>query len=264
MTCRHVTLFTFSVLVAACAGKTVDVGQDEEGATGNEGPRPAQDCDVIAAREALERAEALTPTITETPAHTGLWIGDPDGPFPGSDKVSLVLAADGSGTIVFGEEGALPPEISDPEAVDPMIIGAYPGYVAYEGYPYTLSRVEAVGDWIRFQIRTAEPWGPWCRAQPSHAWDDCQYNCIQQGVGGEWLDNTCFIYGEMNDPTTREEVSCAALSLCFSGSACACTAESCDFDASYMREFVGTLTDGATAIRGGFEGESGTLDLVRQ
>ena len=266
MTYRHATLFTFSVLVAACAGKTVDVGQNEEGATGNESPRPAQDCDVIAARDASYRAEALTPTITETPAHAGVWTGyiENGGFASGSDEVSLVVAADGRGTVLFGEEGALAPELSDPEAVDPMIIGSHPGYGAYEGYPYTLYRVEAIGDRLRFQIRTGEPWGPWCRAQSSYPWDACRYNCVQRSVQGEQAEDGCFVWGEANNPSTREAVSCAAFSLCFTWSACACTAESCDFDAMYTDLFDGTLTDGGARIRGSFEAQRGTVYLVRQ
>jgi hypothetical protein len=266
MTRRHETLFILLVPLAACAGKTVDVGQDEEGATGiNERSDPAE-CEAIATERAQARAEALTPTLSETPAHTGLWIGSiENGQFPsGSDQVSLVLFPDGSGTVLFGEEGALAAELRDPEAVDPMIIGAYPGYVAYAGYPYTLYHVEAIGDRLRFQIRTAEPWSPWCRAQPSYAWDDCGYNCVQQAAGGgEWLQDGCFIVGAPNDPSTRQEVSCSVFALCFSGSACECTAESCDFNAGYSSSFDGTLTDGATAIRGRFAG-GGTTYLVRK
>jgi hypothetical protein len=261
MSTRHEALIIVPMLLAACAGKTVDVGQDEEGAT-SEIPL---DCNAIDAERAAARAEALIPALTETPAHAGVWTGYIEHhQFPsGSDKILLVLAQDGTGTVTFGE-GELPPEILNPDLIQPMGYGGYSWSETQEGHPYPLYRVEVTGDRLRFVTRTGELFGPWCRMQMPYDWGMCQHSCIERHQGGALLEEGCFISPGSYDLSTREEVSCAVFVLCGGGGACECTAESCDFNASAGDGFDGTLTDGGTAMIGSFSSVDGNVRLFRE
>jgi hypothetical protein len=179
----------------------------------------------------------------------GVWTGYDETTALGvaSDAIRLTLdhAADGTSQIhiVFGVAAPPPPATSATDL--PPGISPFGAAGLVEGFSYQAHSVEwqAFGQqWrLRFMIDNAEPWGSWCRLQPSYATPDSaggvQYGCLPNTGGGSMATadggSTCYITDGSGHPA--KTVPCAQFQLCNGGAfPCGCDACGCDMQVASL------------------------------
>jgi hypothetical protein len=186
----------------------------------------------------------------------------------GSDRVRLSLAADGSGSLVFGD-GEPPVTPTDPDDPFPGRSGTLDETGLFmlptlllEGFPYSIgARVEA--ERIRAKARGGEQFDAACELQTPIA-DDINpgiYSCLPN-AGGAVRNGECFLGDAAETP-----VSCGKLELCMFGRNCECDATACTGVSGDDIEFDAALDDTgshlAGTVRVPFGSGSATVRLTR-
>ncbi len=153
----------------------------------------------------------------------------------GSDALKLVLAADGSGQIAFGNS-APPPPVSDPnvgyppdlETSNADALAIPPNATPYPGFVFTVYNASLQGTRLQFDVFTNELWSVWCADQTPMPFG----NSASQLYG--CFTNSTFMTGpsgcSVEDPTTNQwqSVDCGKIELCrVPGLVCSCNAASC-------------------------------------
>ena len=154
----------------------------------------------------------------------------------GSDRVRLVIAADGQGTLRLGDAALLAPP-TDPNVGFPP--GLNPGSpdLGYsmgilEGFMYPLHAARVQTDRIQLGVDPADLWVTWCALQTPVPMSDqtaadggaLSYGCLPN-LGFSEMANVC----ALTEPDgTSVPVDCGKLTLCRVVMACACTAAACN------------------------------------
>lgn len=131
----------------------------------------------------------------------------------GSDKVRLVVDAEGNGTLTVGDP--LPPPTYEAGSAPPAVANIVPGFA----FPVQSAKVEAAR--LRFGVGLNDAIEPWCEAQPPVPFDPSYpdvYACMREFAVLQ-DDNHCQALD------TGEVVNCDARIYC--SYVCECTAESC-------------------------------------
>jgi hypothetical protein len=185
----------------------------------------------------------------------------------GSDRVRLVLDANGAGTVRFGDADLIPPA-TDPNTPYPP--GAeFVVQEVVEGFLYPIHDVRVDLDRLSLSINYPDLYADQCAMQTPFFYDTGsgreQYNCVRNW-SAENRDGTCY---QTNDVTNEEiVVGCWQLQLCVHYRRCECTADACT--ASFQENGATAILDGALENDGQrLVGtltlpESGTIRLQRQ
>jgi hypothetical protein len=154
----------------------------------------------------------------------------------GSDKVRLVIDAEGKGRLTVGDP--LPSPTYEAGSTPPAIASIVPGFA----FPVQSAKVEAAR--LRFGVGLNDAIKPWCEAQPPVPFDPSYpevYSCMRDFAVLQ-DDNVCKAYD------TGEVVNCDARIYC--SFVCECSAESCsvgDSSAFDMTRGSGSPMPAATA-----------------
>ncbi len=237
----------------ACSGKTIvvsdDVGVPDEGgdregeygaasgapgAAGNGAPG-STGCQTVA--EIQRELEAQFGPSSVGGQHVGRWDGFiGEHVFP-SDIVSLDIAADGTGTLVFGTKPPPPPPASadegylcDYDETLDMLSDACTLRGPHEGIRYELRAIQSRDDsWLQFAVRVREPWNAWCAMQTPNQFTlnpPCHF-----GVGP---DARNYSFSEAGCTATAPDGSLIALDCDYlatlSSIPCTCAKDGCFYD----------------------------------
>jgi len=148
-------------------------------------------------------------------------------PESGSDRVRLVLHANGEGTLEVGDAAPLPPPTQAEGGY--LMNSGTGGNAGTEGafrdgfkYPVHEARVEAGR--IRFGIDPLDLYGAWCALVPPMPNDGVPsgYACGTPSSGMNSPPDQCFFYTPQETP-----VDCGIYRMCMYGGPCTCTASAC-------------------------------------
>lgn len=141
-------------------------------------------------------------------------------------RVELVLDEAGAGTLLYGEEQALP-EITDPTEPHLYVPNIDREIYPMLGFRYTVFARDGRGSEMTFSISFNEPWSEWCALQPPRLGSGC-HACEYAG-NGTLIDAKCGCVTEISSlPDAKIRTDCARFWLCLSRSAvCACNATEC-------------------------------------
>ena len=158
----------------------------------------------------------------------------------------LTLQADGTGTLVIGEDAPLPPVPTDPDVGPGFTSGRSVRRVVFEGFPYSVHASSVEDRRLRLGAELREPYRPWCELQPSYRVlpDSGHYQCVPNGSthfsgngdqcshkpggDGEWIP-----------------IDCEKLSLCSGAMTCTCDAAGCTVPSSEILDDQSLRLDAA-------------------
>ena len=152
-------------------------------------------------------------------------------PEAGSDRVRLVLHANGEGTLELGDAAPLPPPT---QAEGGYLMGTGTGGNAgtadafRDGFKYPVHEARVEAGRIRFGIDPLDLYGAWCALVPPvrNEVAPSGYACGSSRSGMDSSPEACFFYG---DPMSLESmaVDCGIYRMCMYGGPCTCTASAC-------------------------------------
>jgi hypothetical protein len=161
-------------------------------------------------------------------------------PDSGSDRVRLVLHANGEGTLELGDAPPLPPPT---QAEGGYLTNEGTGGVAgtadsfQDGFKYPVHEARVEAGRIRFGIDPLDLYGAWCALVPPVPSDFAPsgYACGSSAGGTSSDPDTpdvpemCFFDFRTSDPSAPEShaVDCGIYRMCIFGGPCTCTASAC-------------------------------------
>ncbi|WP_437774567.1 hypothetical protein [Sorangium sp. So ce1097] len=209
----------------------VESGEERE-------PTSAERCQEIGAELKAAHDTALQGAELAVAPLAGTWVVG-----SGPERVELVIAANGQGTLLFGEPTDLPPS-SDPDEPyltnrgenDPEDIFGLAHLKIYPGFRYSVVAETGRGAEMSFHIWIMEVWEGWCAAQTPvfspysrhcHAcmYDEGRYAFITSRSACE-VPPGCYAGHSLEEETL---VDCGRVELCAlpNYNVCNCSADAC-------------------------------------
>jgi hypothetical protein len=198
-----------ALLLLACAGQSLDVGNDSSGL--NDGVQLGSggtggNLSSTGGTSSLGTGGTGGSSLPEWPAQSGCqtdpayqdllgtWQGQLEDFYLQRLK-SLTLVINGAssmgmcGSLKWGD-GEPPPPATDPSApypspniYDVMGYGGSPGYTPLDGFTYTIAQGAVRDRTVRLSIGTRELWQSWCALQPSYHYNG-GWNCVPDSDSG--------------------------------------------------------------------------------
>jgi hypothetical protein len=208
-------------------------------------------------------------------------------PEAGSDRVRLILNANGEGTLELGDAPPLPSptQAEGGYLVDNGKFGAGEMANAFrDGFKYPVHEARVEAGRIRFGIDPLDIYGAWCALVPPvpNPQVPSGYACGPGGGGRSTGLDTCYFGFPSGDPMVPDSVNvpvdCGIFELCIGAGPCTCTASACaphvtPSDANSLANYhvivdaavdpAGTTLTGTLAIGSDPSGERITIRMQR-
>jgi hypothetical protein len=209
-------------------------------------------------------------------------------PESGSDRVRLILHANGEGTLELGDIAPLPPPT---QAEGGYLIdtgaggrGGTPTDAFRDGFKYPVYEARVEAGRIRFGIDPLDLYGAWCALVPPvpNELSPSGYACgaISGARNYDGLDDCAFQFATSDpmEPYVLVPVDCGIFELCSGGGPCTCTASACGpyvipSDGSSLDNYpvvvdaaidpAGTMLTGTLAIKDGVNTQRITIRMQR-
>lgn len=271
---------TASLLLAACSGDAVDLGDGRLGGDVYVPPGAPTDDPIV-------DDEALDVDRDAIAAFAGEWQGYIEAyEFPsGADAVRFTIDREGVGKLTLGEGTPPAPPISAAEPFDlgPGIFQPYPdsrmGFFNYpeadrfpwEGFAYDVKLLAVTAERIRLFVDLNEIFAPGCALQAPLALsrvveNGAQYGCLPDEGDDYITSEGCFIGGQLQGLSIARAgnpITCSQQMLC--REVCACDAQSCAprKDVDYRFTFDAGMRDAGTRLEGSLAQGVDPLSTVR-
>lgn len=166
----------------------------------------------------------------------------------GSDKLRIVLDAEGNGSLVVGD------------SAEPVVDAEHPWRPGQDGlvpgFRYTVRAASVAASRLTFSAQRSESFADFCELQTPFPADPRMpdaYFCVPRGENGFDDKDTCWIRVEGEE---KRYLDCALYEACTG--TCQCTSTGCGIpqrstdDSGYFSQMDASLTDGGDVLTGTF------------
>jgi len=240
-------LCVLALLLIACSGETLDVGNDTEGAGSTTGAGGSGS--TVSGPELPDwpSVESCPVTGESNPAYVGIWDGAVEDFFLNPlTRVRLEItraSLDGvCGSLTWGFGTDPPRPLTDPnESGTTYGQGGYPGTDLHEGVTYTILQGAAREDMLRIRISQAEVWRDFCEAQEQTYYAGGGWQCIEpySTMAIDHDASTCTI-STPHGPVTHAIKVCSGCGFL----ACTCNSSGCTANPDFETSFDFSLEGG--------------------